>query len=311
MTGTLDPTRPARRARSPWAAAHGALTLALAVAVAVLLYRDLRTPDNTPLQSVAVTEAGEARPAVIVADLAARVAEVARERPDKTDTSIRYFNSEDASVHLHVIGFGQSCPLHIHRQAHETTAVVTGNPEVTHVYRSGDATTTRASTPSPGTAIYSPPYAGHMWVNTSRDEAQGNLVIASPPFDGNLYVSEDDDRLLRGDAPAFFDPDAILQAYRAGGTRLHVERLPYMGGKLTGLVVGDRTELREDAGWTIFYVARGQGRLAADETYDLRAQCLAIVAPGIAVELEADADSPLVLLAFKPHAGRRRAFASG
>jgi hypothetical protein len=280
--------------RSPWAFVALAALVAL-VGGAVLAMREHR--DRTAESALPVA-ALPSQPVVVV-DLGQRLAEFARTRADKTDTSETYFNTPGATVHMHVIGTGQQCPLHVHRTTHEATAIVSGEPEVLHVYGRDGRLVSVPSRPTPGTVLYSPPLCGHEWVNRTG-ALQGNLVFASPPFDGNLYVDDDDGRMLDGDSPQTWDPDAALRdAAEAGGPSV-LRRLTMMEGKMSSLAVLDTARLEADSDWTILYFARGAGTMTVLDEARVGERRLAIAAPGRAVEIRADPGAPMAILVFKP-----------
>lgn len=192
-------------------------------------------------------------------DLKARVAEFAETRPDATDGEFYIYRSPMATVHMHVIGIGQMCPLHIHRTTHEATVIVAGTPKVVHVYGEDGALKRTERRVPPGQLVVSAPLCGHEWTNVDPTP-QGNLVIASPRFDGNLYLYEDDDRMLPGPAPALVDPAARLAASDAP---LTIERQGFLQDQLSLLLVrsGTATVHTDPTRDTVLYVTHGQGQL--------------------------------------------------
>lgn len=188
------------------------------------------------------------------------------------------------------------CPLHIHRTTHEATIIVSGEPEVVHVYGDGDALTQTTRRIPPGWLVYSRPLCGHQWTNDTSTP-QGNLVIAAPKFDGNLYLHADDVRMLPGSSPTLSDPDAALEAMpQSGWAPLELGGTTSTAMPLRLAVVRDRLTVHEDpAKDTVLYVARGQGQLAGQA-----------LQPGVAVVLgggEAEvieAVEPMVVWVFSP-----------
>lgn len=278
--------------------------LFVVVALVVLLRGCARSPDAgffPPAgQPAGVPQGGSV---VEVLDVAARVAEITSTRPDSTDTSETYFSSAVGTVHLHVVGFEQTVPLHIHRKTHEATVIVTGEPEVTQIFgRDGHAARIEGVR-GPGTLIYSPPYTGHKWVNRAMDAMQGNLVFAAPAFTGNFYVEENDPRMLEGGEPFIYDPDDALEKFLADVKTHGLEPLPVMDGQLSSLLVRDRAVFDPGAGPVMAFVTRGEGTLHANGAYPIRSGRLVSIPPHTPVEIEAGESSPLAILVFKPLEG--------
>ena len=232
-------------------------------------------------------------------DLAERLAEITKNRSHVADTSQGYVSTPLGSVHMHVVGFEQTVPLHIHRLTHEATLIVSGQAEVTQIFGREGQTARREGTYSPGTLIYSPPFCGHKWVNRAKTEMQANLVFAVPPFDGNFYVSEDDPRLLNGGEPFVYDPDEALKSILTDPGPRSPQRLPIMGGRMFSLLVPDHAYLEPDEQNIIVYVARGQGTLKSDREYEIRSRQLVAIRADSPVEIRAREGAPLALYIFK------------
>lgn len=232
---------------------------------------------------------------LVALDLGRRVEEFARAGwPDGSET---YFSEEGASVHLHVLGYGQMVPLHVHPHGEEATIVVTGAPEILHVYgRDGARARTRAVR-EPGTLIDSPPLSGHKWMNHDEKHMQGNLVFSVPPFGGNLYVEEDDPRLLRGAAPSFFTPDSLLALLPPDRPFL-LDPLPIMGGRMKALILRGACELPAASGKRVIYVARGGIALPAAGGSQVGARCLLELPAGQGLRMRAL--GPTVAYVFAP-----------
>src|SRR6476469_2848630 len=102
------------------------------------------------------------------------------------------------------MGRRQRGPLHIHPTHGELTAIVGGTEEVSQVAPSDGQLARTTATFTPGDLIYSEPFCGHEWVNTSSGQLLGNVVFATPAFSGNLYVTEHDARKMNSGAPTSF-----------------------------------------------------------------------------------------------------------
>jgi uncharacterized RmlC-like cupin family protein len=216
-------------------------------------------------------------------DLLARAAEFEKNRPDATDGEFHVYRSPHATVHLHLIGVGQMCPLHIHRTTHEATVIVRGMPEVVHVHGATGSLKEETRRVPAGTLVYSPPFTGHQWTNV-EPVPQGNLVIASPKFDGNLYLHPNDPRMLPGPAPTLLDPAVAL----AEATTSELQPTGLLDGQLSLALVRDSLPLHTDASRdTVLYVALGEGDLDGQP-----------VRPGVAVVLSGG--EPVALKATSP-----------
>jgi len=252
-----------------------------------------------PVEAVApkpaTPEAAVVRHAV---DLNARIDEFTRNRPDATDGEFYVYRSPEATVHMHVIGVGQMCPLHIHRTTREATIVVRGNPEVVHVHGEDDTLVRSERRVPPGQLVYSPPFTGHQWTNVD-DAPQGNLVIASPKFDGNLYLHPDDPRMLPGPPATLVDPTTAMATVDGSGwADLHLGAHSLHPEQLRLAVVRDTLKLHDDPTRdSVLYVAVGTGRIGGQP-----------LKPGLAVVLQGgaaetlEADEPMAVWVFTPEA---------
>ena len=230
-----------------------------------------------------VPQAVEPRPASIpentrTVNLIAKAAEFVELRPGATDGEFYVYRSPNATVHMHVIGVGQMCPLHIHRTTREATVIVQGTPAVQHVYGAGSDTLIHEERRVPeGQLVASLPYCGHRWENV-EDTVQANLVIASPRFDGNLYVDPDDARMVPGPPPLVLDP-AARRAERGVG----VHAIEGFGGGLSLLAVDGQATVPGGQD-TVLYVVSGKGTLDGQP-----------IGPGVAAVVQGD--KPAVLVA--------------
>lgn len=238
---------------------------------------------------------------VLVVDLAQRVADVGRDHADKSDVSQLLYLSAAASVHLHVLGYEQTAPLHIHRATEEATVIVTGTPRLTLVFARDGKRETRNVAAGPGKTIFSPPFTGHEWFNPDPKGMQANLMFASPPFDGNFYLKPADRRLLKGTEPLIWDPDDSLRAFLASGQASAIEKRPMRGDKLVEVLVRDELSIpAHPVSPTLFYVLRGEGALLLDKEYPARERLLVEVPAGLPIKVRAKPGAPLVMLAFRP-----------
>ena len=256
-------------------------------------------PAATPTKAGSKAASGQPPPAKGPAaknysvDLFAKVKEFAKNRPDATDGEFYVYRSDHATVHMHLIGVGQMCPMHIHRSTHEATVIVSGQPEVVHVYGKAGALKREERRVPPGQLVYSWPFSGHQWTNV-ESAPQGNLVIASPRFDGNLYLHADDDRMLPGPPPTLIDPAQAL----AESSASELQDTGLLDGQLfLALVRGPLQVHRDPARDTILYVAHGTGEL---DGLPLRPGMAAVLSGGDPVELKATSEAGLAAWVFSP-----------
>ncbi len=261
------------------------LSLVLAVALLALLVglRRAMTPEEEP--------------DVEVFDVQARFEAISRERSEAADFSQTYFVSPTATVHMHVMGRGQACPLHIHRKTHEATVIVAGQAEVQQRWGERGTLTERQGTHAPGELIASPPLTGHAWFNRDEERMLGNLVFATPPFDGNLYVTPENPRMLQGTAPFVFQPAEALQAFTAGTEPLREEPLPALQGRMTSLMLkGTHVLEATRQAPVVLYVATGTGTLAARKSNPLQPGQLWVLRRPVQLRAQA----PLAMYLFRP-----------
>jgi len=241
--------------------------------------------------------APEEEPDVEVFDVKARFEAISRERSEAADFSQTYFVSSTATVHMHVMGRGQACPLHIHRKTHEATVIVSGQAAVQQRWGERGAFAERQGTHVPGELIASPPLTGHAWFNRDEERMLGNLVFATPPFDGNLYVTPENPRMLQGSAPFVFQPTEALKAFTAGTEPAHEEPLPALQGRMTSVLLKGTYALEAThQAPALLYVAEGTGTLEAQKSNPLQPGQLWVLRR--AVQLRAQ--SPLALYLFRP-----------
>lgn len=120
-------------------------------------------------------------------DLTAQVAKYASAHNGATDLSAQFYGNDECSVHLHLMGPGQFCPLHHHPEGYEFSAIVSGHG----TFRGdGEAGLLKESL-QPGDVVLSARGSRHEIGNGSATDYLAALVIATPSFRGNLYVHED------------------------------------------------------------------------------------------------------------------------
>jgi len=247
-------------------------------------------PRNTADDAVTATEA------VNVAD---NVDYINRHLSTKSDISHTFYSTKAVSVHLHVLGLEQMVPLHIHPTSSEATVIVSGRPEVESVFWRNGAPAREKQVYGAGTLIYSPPFCGHAWVNTSAKEMQANLVFTVPPFAGNFYVQENDPRLKQAGAPVVVDPDEALQSFLSHAKPYEVIDRGIMNGMMSLLLVKEGLHLDAEPSERVLYVVRGSGVLEADRKLELREKLLLLIPSNRAMDITAGAGTPLAVFAFR------------
>lgn len=251
------------------------------------------------LVAVRLAMVGLGDPEVEVFDVPARFEALSQAHPDSADLSQTYFTEDTASVHMHVMGRGQACPLHIHRQSHEATIIVTGQAEVRQVWGNGDGLAQRVGVHGPGELIASPPFTGHAWFNRDTDRMLGNLVFAWPPFNGNFYVDGEDARMRTGTAPFVHVPATLLPSLRED---VREERLPALNGRMSSVLLakGVHSLVATREAPVVVYVAQGEGALEAPEARPVKPGQLWVLRRD--AKLRAAEGRPLALYVFRPGA---------
>ena len=239
-----------------------------------------------------------------IVDLAGIVNRIMRTESDKYDYSLTLLGDKNASVHLHVLGYAQTTPLHLHHTSEEATIIVAGKPHVTQYFGRNGKVEKLEGDYGPGTMIYSPHLCGHKWVNTSKKTMQANLVIASPPFLGNFYVDSTDPLFKTSEPASIVRPEEDLQRWlRVSQSPAQAEKLPMMNGKMLRLLLRKQIHFPPSPSATILYIISGKGLLVVGQKYPLAAQHLAMIPPQFDITLEASQNAPLSAIAFRPEAG--------
>lgn len=238
-------------------------------------------------------------PPVKIVRLPDLVAKMAAENPDAPDRSETLYSSPFASAHVHLIGKGQLCPLHLHRESSEATVILTGTPEVRTVCARGGQPERAAQRVAPGTVLGAPPLCAHEWSNATSAEPQANLVLAFPPFDGNLYVRDDDPRALQGGPPFAWRADEELARFAAGAAEVEQAELPVLAGRLSRIFLKGRTTLpvKPDT-HSVLYVLAGKGTVDQSGARPVDAGTAVVLTRRKEVRLSAT--EPMALLVFEP-----------
>jgi hypothetical protein len=239
-------------------------------------------------------------PELVVFDVGADFAQMAQNRRF-SDQSTAYFGNEQTTVHMHVMGMEQTCPLHLHRDSHEVTAIVVGTARVTQIFGSDGGLEKVEGAYPPGSVVASPPFCGHEWYNPDTEHMLGNLVFSRPSFDGNFYLHPTDPRLLKGGAPFHAQAQAALERLAHSGQSSLLEPLPVMDGHMAILALQGESTLAAVKGSQVIYTLAGEGVIQVGRRkLPLRETYLAVSAAEHAVRLQADSGHPLALLIFDP-----------
>jgi Cupin len=234
---------------------------------------------------------------VLVVDLNDELLRLSK-NPNVTDLARTFYSSAAASVHFHVMGRTQRCPLHIHPTHGELTAIVGGPALVSHLFPAGGSMSRTEGTYTTGDLIYSPAFCGHEWVNPSSDRLLGNVVFAAPPFAGNLYVREDDPRLNQGHPPSILRVSLALDAFNRSTETVSDGSI----GSLTRqihLVTTTREYALTPASGTVLFVRAGRGVLRAEgRSATIAAGFLAVLTDHRAAKVETVGSDPLLLVVF-------------
>ena len=232
----------------------------------------------------------ETQPELEVIDIGAYVDAAVREHPDWPDiVSSAYYRTSGASVHVHVMGPRQICPLHLHETTDEATVVVSGTADVSFAFGRDGVRTSDRGRFAEGSVIYSPKYCGHEWSN-GGDAPLANLVFTAPRFTGNRYVRSDEAMLLRGAAPTIVLPEDSAT-------------VPIAGGTMRVLSLDAPEPLAAVGAATIVYVTGGTGSLEAQRTVALAPRRLVVQRARHETTLRPTAGERLRVVVFQPPAG--------
>lgn len=251
---------------------YRALAAALALSTAGAAWMVQRVLDENELLAARVARSRAATPAsgptppagdapeITLVVVGERLATIERQNSTQSDISETYFGDSTSSMHMHVMGFAQTCPLHLHRTTEEATIIVGGVAEVTQTWGAAGALTTRQGRYTAGALVRSPAFCGHEFRNPSDEHMLGNLVIAAPPFDGNFYVRPEDPRMLRGAEPFNLDLAAAHARFASGAGPTERVVLPILQGRLSSLLLRGEVALASDVAHpALVYVVAGAG----------------------------------------------------
>ena len=245
--------------------------LAVTIALRASWWTAAPVPEVTP-----TTEApspSEGRSDISIVDLKMVAQQLSDGNPGSTDEAKTFYSSRLASAHMHLIGTGQMCPLHIHRTTDEVTIIITGDPTVSHAW--GEGSTASDKMP-PHTLVMSPPFTGHEWYNDTG-APQANLVIGFPAFDGNLYLRPDDDRMREGKPPVVYSVSDELDEFEAGDAPVDEHTFNFMEGRFKRVLVREEWSVEPSDQHMIIYVASGKGELNVPTNAPLYPGILAVM----------------------------------
>lgn len=232
-------------------------------------------------------------------DLAAEVSSLAAQEPTAFDVVKAYYISAPASVHLHMMGPTQRCPLHLHPANQEITAILGSIARVSHAFGRDGAIAVTSGTFHRGDLIQSPAGCGHEWVNPSPDQFLGNLVITSPRFAGNLNVAADDARLKNGPSPTLYRlADAFASLPAESGPS--VTPISGFDGRLM-LVATSRPYVLAQSAATIVFVRYGSAALRCrlGRTFHLGPSHLAVLTDHADATIVPEDSGPVALLVLR------------
>lgn len=256
----------------------------------VLIYRVLVAVLVAALIVVVFFPRRETQPELEVIDIGAYVDAAVREHPDWPDiVSNAYYRTSSATVHVHVMGPRQICPLHLHETGDEATVVVSGTADVSFAFGRDGVRTGDRGRFAEGTVIYSPKYCGHEWSN-GGDAPLANLVFTAPRFAGNRYVRPDEAMLLEGGAPTIVRPDDSAT-------------VPLAGGRMRVLSLDAPEPIAAADAATIVYVTAGTGSLEAKRTVALAPRLLVVQRARLQATLRPTAGERLRVVVFQPPPG--------
>jgi len=215
---------------------------------------------------------------------------------NNADIAIPLYISKTATVHLHILGFEQRVPLHVHKNAEEIVIIVTGRPSVGHLYGEGAEIKKSVATYFPGDLVYSAPYTGHEWFNPSINQFQANLVFSKPPFAGNFYILEDDNKLFKGSKPVNIRKDNLGDEGVNSGIFKNL---------IPGYYVNVMTLVNEELSFaneqdTILVIISGNGVLLSKDRKTLRPNSFVVIKKNRPFTLINTSSEPLILYHLHP-----------
>jgi quercetin dioxygenase-like cupin family protein len=236
-----------------------------------------------------------------VVNVTARGREMVRADPTNPSLNDTFYSTDNASVHMHVLGPDEVCQLHFHQENDEATLIAAGLAHVTTRFGRNGSPESLDEVYSEGTLIGIPRFCGHRWHNVTPQTFHTNLVFSRPTFTFNDFVRPDDARLLRAGSPSIVDLRQRLSHFVAEGEPSRDETLSALGGTMHAVFVRDSYALlaagREPA---TLYVVDGEGELDAGRTAHLVPGDLAIIAHAKGARLRAKPGAPMASLLFYP-----------
>lgn len=221
------------------------------------------------------------------------------ERAEVADFIEIYFESPNASVHMHFMGKGQTTPMHLHKHSDEVTMIAGGIAEIENAWGQDGAHATNRVACETGCYVYSPAYTGHEYINPDQSQMLANLVFTAPKFTGNFYLKPTDPRLLEGPAPTSDRPAEHLSHFTASGEATEMRHTELMKGKMFELFVRDSFTIAPNLrAPVVAYVAGGTGSV---RDQPLKANTFVHLENDAAMEITADEGAPLALLVFDPY----------
>jgi hypothetical protein len=231
-------------------------------------------------------------------DVADRLARMAKAQPDRAEMSESYLGSKQGTVVLRVMGHEQTWPLHLHRRGDELSVLVGGHVDVKHVYGKDGKLVTASIKRGPGTLFFTPANTGVEWVNGSKTDLAGALVITAPPSDGNFYVRPDDERLAKGGEPFAYDPADDLAKLAAGADASQTKKLPFFGERASLLLVKTEAKVpRDPQRVRTLFVLAGSGTVDGGKPQPIAPSHLLVLRGATPVTVKATG-GPLAALVF-------------
>jgi len=221
--------------------------------------------------------------------------------PHNPSMNATFYNTQAASIHLHVLGPDAVCQLHVHANNDEATLVVEGLAHVTTRFGRDGQLASRDEVYPAGTLVALPTLCAHRWHNVTSGAYHNNLVFSRPTFSFNQFVSPDDPGLLDAHEPAIIDLPARFAEFASGNEPAELTQLPALGGTMFSLFVRGSYAIeargKEPA---TYYVLRGAGEVDAGTRATLKPGDLAMMTHAAGARLTAQVGQPLAGLLFYP-----------
>lgn len=227
-----------------------------------------------------------------------RFARAAKSQPDRPEGSESYLASKQGTLGLRLMGHDQTWPLHLHSHAEQVAIVVSGAIDVKHVYGKDGKLVTVTGKRVAGTLFSTPASSGAEWINGSKTDLVGALVVTVPPSDGSFYVKADDERLAKGTEPFFYDPTDDLAKLAAGAEPSQTKKLPFFGERASLLLIKTEAKVaRDPQRLRTLFVLRGAGTVDGGKAQPIAANSLLVLKGTTPVTVRAQG-APLAALLF-------------